>query len=57
MRVAAPFAIDNTANNEHIDEFNVVFKGDNSIEKLCEFLELYQEKSNLCGRQSADRLR
>ena len=44
MRVAAPFALDNAANNERIDEFNVIFKEDNSIEKLCEFLELYQEK-------------
>ena len=49
MRVAAPFAIDNAANNDRIDEFNIIFKEDSSIEKLVEFLELYQEKRvNVC---------
>lgn len=44
MRIAAPFALDNASNNERIDEFNIVFKEDSSMEKLTEFLELYQEK-------------
>lgn len=49
MRVAAPFAIDNTANNDRIDEFNILFKEDSSIEKLVEFFELFQEKRiNVC---------
>lgn len=44
MHIAAPFALDNASNNERIDEFNIIFKEDSSMEKLVEFLELYQEK-------------
>lgn len=52
MKVAAPFAINNTTNNERIDEFNIIFKKDSSIEKLVEFLELYQEKRvNVCFKK------